>query len=175
MSATFLTTKKRGDGGFTLIETILYMILLFIVTGVIVQVIISIGGVYKRIKATREIESSGAVVMERVLREVRNASSVVASGSTFGSNPGAVTVSGIDEDLNNYNIAFTIDSGDILVSRDGSSPVALNSSSVDITYLLFTRVTSTNSEGVRIELEIADSLGSKSERFYGFAVLRGSY
>lgn len=177
MSATFLTIKKSGKAGFSLVETILYMALLVLVMGVIVQMIIAIGGVYRNIKLTRELESSGAIAMENMLREIRNASSVLVNESVLGVNPGTLTVSGTDENLNSYKTTFSFSAGKILVSKNGDTPVALTSSSGSISYLLFTHITNDNSEGVRVEMEVSGSSGSvsTSERFYGFAVLRGSY
>ncbi len=178
MLAIFLTIKNpQNSRGVTLIETILYMVFLVLIVGVIVQMVIAIGGVYRNIKLTRELESSGTIAMESMLREIRNASNVVVSESAFEVNPGILMIAGVDENLNPYNIAFNISSDVVQVSKNGDTPVALTSSSGLVSYLLFTHVTNANSEGVRIELEMSGTSGSssKSERFYGFAVLRGSY
>jgi len=176
MSATFLKIKKN-NGGITLVETILYMVVLIFVMGVIVQMLVTIGGIYRGIKITRELESSGTIVMERMLREIRNASSVIANESTIGTSLGILTVSGIGEDSNPYKISFNVSDGAIQISENGGPPTALTSSSGMTSYLLFKRITNDNSEGVKIELEMSDTSGSalRSERFYGFAVLRGSY
>ena len=103
MLAIFSTIKKRiNSRGVSLIEAVLYITLLILIMSVIVQVLVSMGGVYKNIKLTRELESSGAIVMENMLREIRNASSVVVGSSVLGTNPGILKVSGIDEALNIY-------------------------------------------------------------------------
>jgi Tfp pilus assembly protein PilW len=181
MSATFLTIKKKGlpaQSGFTLVETIIYVVLMTLVMGVIVQMLIAIGGIYRGIKLESELENSGTIAMETMLREIRNASNVSVSESVLGVSPGTLTISGIDENSNPYKVAFNTSAGGaIMVSKNGAAPVALTSSSGAVSYLLFTRITNANSEGVRIELEMSGSSGtaSKSERFYGFTVLRGSY
>ncbi len=168
MSATFLKIKDNKRG-ITLIETIIYMVLLTLVMGVIVQMLVAMGGVYRNIKLTREIESSGTIAMESMLREIRNASNVVTSGSTLEESPGKLIIAGTDESFNPYNMTFDTAGGAIRVSKDGDAPAALTSSSVAVNYLLFNRVSTSTSEGVRIELEIS------GKRFYGFTVLRGSY
>lgn len=178
MSVIFLKIKKKiNNRGVSLIETVLYITLLLLIMSVIVQTFISMGGVYKNIKLTRELESSGAIVMESMLREIRNAKSVVVGNSVLGTSPGILEISGVDESLNIYNVVFDGSSGSILVSKDGVTPVALTSSSVSISNLIFTYISNANSEGVRIELEVSGTIGalSKSKKFYGFAVLRGSY
>lgn len=158
-------------------ETILYMVILTFVMGVIVQMLISIGGMYREIKITRELESSGTIAMERMLREIRNASSVVVEESTLGTNPGRLTIAGISEDLNPYKVTFNVSSGIINVAKDSELPVAITSSSGSVSYLLFTRLATSTSQAVRIEMELSGTSGStlKSERFYGFAIFRGSY
>jgi len=153
------------------------MVLLTVVMVIIVQMLISMGGVYRNIKITRELESSGAIVMENMLREIRNASSVVVGESSLGVNPGTLTISGVDESLNSYKMAFDVSSGVLRISKDEGTPTALTSSSGVVSYLLFTRVATSTSEGVKVELEMSGTIGSvsRSERFYGFSVLRGSY
>ena len=158
-------------------ETILYMVILTFVMGVIVQMLISIGGMYRGIKVTRELESSGTIAMERMLREIRNASSVITGESFLGTNPGVLTITGIDENLNPYKIKFSVSLGVLQIAKDSEDPVALTSSSGIVSYLLFTHVATSTSEAIRIEMEVSGNSGPvpKSEKFYGFAILRGSY
>jgi Tfp pilus assembly protein PilW len=176
MSATFFKIKKR-EAGTTLVEMVIYLGLLVLVVGIIIEMLIASSGVYRNLKLSRDLESSGTIAMESVLREIRNASGVRTGDSILGSSPGALYLSGTDEDSNPYDIAFTVDSGALKISKNGETPVSLTSFPVSVNYLLFTRLTSVNSEAVRVELELSGSAGgiSKSEHFYGFAVLRGSY
>lgn len=160
-----------------MVETILYIVLLVTVMSLIVQMLISLSGVYKNIKLTRELESSGAIVMETILREIRNASSVVVTGSILNTSPGKIIIEGVDESDNPYEITFDVASSTVRISRDGSQPVALSSRMATTSLLIFKHITNANSEGVRVELQMSGVSGSnyKNEKFYGFAVLRGSY
>lgn len=178
MSAIFLTIKKHfHNRGFSLVEMILYVVLLTLFMVVVVQMLIGVSGVYRNIKLTRELESSGTIAMEQMLREIRNASSVVSGESTLGTSPGAIVVSGTDESQNPYKASFSVASGVLQISKNGETPAAVTSSGSTLSYLLFTHVATSTSEGVRIEMEVSGTAGSvsKSERFYGFTVLRGSY
>jgi len=174
MSVTFLKTNNRG---VTIMETILYMVILTFVMSVVVQMLISISGMYRTMKVTRELESSGTIAMERILREIRNASSVIVDESDFGINPGSLTISGADEDFNPYKIKFDVSSGILQITKDSEEPVALTSSSGVVSYLLFTHLATSTSEAIRVEMEMSENSDPvpKSEKFYGFAVLRGSY
>lgn len=175
MLATFFKINKKR--GITLIETILYMIILTFVMGIIVQMLVTIGTIYKDIKITRELESSGTIAMERMLKEIRNASSVTTNESVLETSPGRLTISGIDENSQPYKVSFDILDNIIRISKNNETPVALTSSSGAVSYLVFHKVTNDNSEGVRVELEMSGTSGTnqKTERFYGFGVLRGSY
>ncbi|OHB15195.1 MAG: hypothetical protein A2431_03225 [Candidatus Zambryskibacteria bacterium RIFOXYC1_FULL_39_10] len=175
MSATFF--KINNKRGITLIETILYMVILTFFMGIIVQMLVSIGTIYKEIKVTRELESSGTIAMERMLKEIRNASRVTTDESILETSPGKLTVSGVDENSEPYKISFEVLDNAVQISKNIEAPVALTSSSGAVSYLTFHRVTNDNSEGVRIVLEMSGSSGAnqKTEIFYGFAVLRGSY
>lgn len=178
MSQIYSTIKKSiKSRGITLVETIFYIFVLVVITSIIVQMLVGIGGMYRNIKITRELESSGTIAMESMLREIRNASTVVTAGSTFEQNPGTLKISGFDESSNPYNVTFNTSSGLIQISRNGDPFVPITSSSGSVSYLVFTHLVGPNSEGVRIELEMSGTFGavSKSERFYGFAILRGSY
>lgn len=160
-----------------MIETVLYIVLLVFVMGVIVQTLVAMTGVYRNIKLTHELESSGTIAMESMLREIRNASHVAVSGSILSSSLGQLSISGTDQSGISYVITFDVSAGTIRISKDGSEPVALTSLSGTVTYLAFTHLINPNSEAVRIELQMSGTAGAaaKTERFYGFTVLRGSY
>ena len=172
-----LLNKAKRSKGTTLVETILYVVLLVFVMSVIVQMLVSIGGVYRNIKITRELESSGTIAMEQMLREIRGASSVKISDSTFGTSPGNITLSGFDESQNPYEIAFSVVSGVLKVSKNGASPVALTSFPASVSSLLFTHVATSTYEGVQVKLEVFGTAGSisKTAQFQGFTTLRGTY
>ena len=178
MLAIFLKNKKYfGQKGLTLIEAVLYVFLLMLIMTVIVGSLMAIGKAYRKVKAARELESTGAIIMESILREVKNASLVDLANSTLGVNPGALSLLGTDESGTPYAVSFETSSGILQISRDEDVAEPLNTSAGTVSYILFNHLNNTNSEAVRIELELRSLLSSppKTERFYGFAVLRGSY
>lgn len=170
-------TKKYLSKGIVLIETVLYIVLLAVVMGVIVQMLLSLSGVYKNIKLTRELESSGAIVMETILREVRNASSVTVAQSVFNSDNGKLALVGINEAGDPYEVAFDLNNNLVRIAMDSGTAVALSARSATTSALRFSYVSNTNSEAVRVEITMTGNVQgvTKTEKFYGFAVLRGSY
>lgn len=175
MSAKSSTIKKNK--GVALIEVVFYLAVLTLFMGAVVKAFLAMGEVYKNIKAERELEISGTIAMENMLREIRGASSVALAQSFLGASPGSLALAGADENLNPYSVYFSADSGTIFVSKNGGAAVPLVPSDVQAARLVFYRAVNANSEGVRIELEMSSTASGtlKSEKFYGFAVLRGSY
>lgn len=163
--------------GVTLVEAILYLTLFIVVLGVVINMLLAINSSYKEIRLNREIEISGTVTMESLLREIRNASSIDVSNSQFGVNPSKITLMGVDESSNAYTKTYDVLDGAFRVSKDGGTPEILTSSLGSVSSLVLKRLTTSASEAIKIELEITGTLGSlsKTEKFYGFAVLRGSY
>lgn len=178
MSPIFSKTKKVLEKkGFSLIETVLYITLLAVVMVVIVQMLVYVGGIYRHIKLERELEVSGTVALESMLREIRNATDVSSGQSMLEASPGWITLSGVDEGGVPYTVKFDVSSGALRIAKDSETPAAITSESVSVSYLLFDYVSSSHSKAVRVELEVSGNSGgiNKTERFYGFAVLRGSY
>lgn len=178
MSQIFLITKKASSKrGVTLIEALFYVVVLTIASAVIVQMLLSMTATYKKIKVSRELESVGAIAMEAMLREVRNGTATVLGQSIFGASPGKLTVSGTDNGGNIYSTTFDVSNGALRISKNGGTPEELTSSIGKVERLIFKYLTNSNTEGIKIELTLRGTFGTvtKTENFYGFAVLRGSY
>lgn len=178
MLAIFSKIKNIGKvRGVTLVEAVLYLTLLIFVLGVVINMLMTINGSYREIRLNREIEISGTITMESLLREIRNASSIDTGNSQFDINPSKITLVGIDEYSNSYTKTYDVLDGVFRVSKNGGAPETLTSSLGSINSFVLKRLATSTSEAVRIELEIIGTLGSlsKTEKFYGFAVLRGSY
>jgi hypothetical protein len=178
MSAIFSIIKKANPKkGVTLIEALFYVVVLTIASAVIVQMLLSMTATYKKIKVSRELESVGAITMEAMLREIRNGSAVVVGQSTFDVSPGTLTISGTDDGGIMYSVKFDVSNGSLRIAKNGGTPEELTSTIGKVESLVFKYLTNSNTEGVRIELVLKGTFGTvvKTEKFYGFAVLRGSY
>lgn len=173
----FLKTKLRSkQSGITLIETIIYAIILLLVLLVIIAVLGALTGSHRRAMVNRLVESSGAVAMEKIGREIRSAEAVNVGSSALGVNLGTLALSGLNAGTP-YEVIFNTAGGILQVSKDGGPAGNLTSSAVTVTKLLFERITNANSEGVRITLELEAQYGNeiKTLRLNNFIVLRGSY
>ena len=167
---------KNIKKGFTLVETLLYVSILVIVVVIVIQIIFGVLRIHRRIAVSQALESSGAIAMDRMIREIRLATVIDDGASSLSVNPGVLSLTGI-EDNEPYTVAFNVLNGVVRITKDGGTPGNLTSSKVQVTDLLFQKVDTTNSEGVRITLSLQARNGTeqKTITLYGFAVVRGSY
>ena len=74
--------------GFTLVETILYIAIVIIMLGAVLPIILQIAGTGSKSNVTGKVYDGARYASERMIYEVRNASSVLVASSSFGVNFG---------------------------------------------------------------------------------------
>ncbi len=174
-------TKVNGDikqEGFTLTEIIIYVGLLAIFTIAVMNIFINITKVYKNVHAVRKIENTALFTMDRMTREIKNASTIDSANTIWGTSTVAslslntTNASGTSEILRFYKSGPTI-----YMNRNGSLVGPLSSNSVVVSTLKFEQVVASSSESVKVTLtlETGTSTTYFSKTFYNTATLRGSY
>ena len=161
--------------GFSLAETIVYIALLAIIFIVVVNSLIAIMSSYYSIKSSRDIENSAMLGLDRIERDIKNASSVSAISTS--TDPNSITLNTFDSDNNPLVVHFYVSSGTLLVDENGSYSGPLSDSDVTVSSLLFSPISTGNSNGVKIQMTLQSGVGAafKSKNFYDTAVMRGSY
>jgi len=164
--------------GFTLVETLVYLGLAVILLSGIVQAIVTLTAAYRNVKTARDIESSAIAVMDRIVRDTRDATSINTAQSTFNLNPGILY-------LNTYNASSTaitdkyyVANQRVMLSENGVLLGPLTSADVAVSSLIFRSYSTSTSNAVKIELTLTSASTSRvyiTKNFYGTAVLRGSY
>lgn len=158
--------------GFTLIEVLVYLAVTVTVAGAAVTTFLSLNDVLLRNRTERTLAHAANVTLERMVRDIRGASSIDSAQSAFGTSPGMLTVS-----TGATTTQFSVSSGNIVVSVNGSELGPLTSDDVSVENLVFTRYLGTSTEMVRVALTLhAESDAASTTRtFYGGAVLRETY
>ena len=170
----------KKSSGFTLVETIFYLAFLVILLGVVIMLIISVAQTYQTIQATKNLESSAIFSLERMSRDIRNATSVNVAQSTLASSTaGVLVLNTLDASSTAQTLKFYIATSTKAVSVDYSGAYVgpLTLSGVTVNTLEFRLTTSTNSQAVKIDLGLTSVVGgaSTTKNFYTTVVLRGSY
>jgi len=155
--------------GTTLIELLIYTAILAAVSVFMISSILITIKSFNDYRLSRNISVSAASAMERMVREVRQASDVSGAG-VFDVSPGHLVLDTAE---------FFADSGRLVIKNAGGNTY-LTPQDLIVSNLIFREVaTSTNqvSKAVKIEMELTGGQGSyaKSEKFQTTVVLRGSY
>ncbi len=173
-----LNNKKQK--GFTIIESVIYIALLVIMTGALVEAMVKLSVYYRQVNEIVAVESSGINAMDRIIRETRSASSINSAGSAFNISSGALSLNTTNAVGSSTVIKFALatTTGKIMLYEDNASLGPLTSENAFVSSLVFKQYSTTTSAAVKVEM-IIDGMSSStshvSENFYGTAVLRGSY
>lgn len=164
--------KRIRQGGFTLIEMLIYLAIFMVVTTASVTLLLSLDDFIDQYRLETRLYRSGTNVMEQVLLAARQADSVDVINTIEDSpSTGKLTVESAAT-----TTAFTFDSGDIELEINGTEYGAMTSSAVTVDSFTVYYYDSGESEFVRVRLELstASNGSSKSLTLYGGTVIRGS-
>ncbi len=169
-------TKLNKTKGFSLVEMIIYITILSFMLVVIVSILVTINKAGRGIKAAREIQDSGSLSLERIVREARQAINVSSASSTLGTSPGVLALNSTDSNGVAEAVQFYLQNNAIHLKINGVDKGALTRSDASVTNLVFTLITTTHSQAVRTQMTIESGTSTSyhSSKFYSTAVLRGS-
>ncbi len=172
------THSTMQAGGFTLVESLVYLAIFVVLLAGIVNAISVLSSSYRNVRTARSIESSAISLMDRIIREVRNSTSIDSAQSSFGINPGSLSLNVVDGSGNPSTIRFYVSNQRVILEENGMSLGPVTASNVTVSSLVFRSYSTTTSSAVKIEMTLSSASTSKvfvTRNFYGTAVLRGSY
>lgn len=176
---SLIFSKMSSKRGFTLIEILFYFAVLGAMSMLVVAVVGSGFNAWGQMRSERAASDGGKLVMERLLQEVRLASSVNVAGSVFGTSPGALslnTFERVDSEVP-ATLDITLQDSAVTIRRNAEDPISLSGSSLRVSELIFDRLDSGTSELVRIRLTVEAGQGRfmQEQSFIAAATLRNSY
>lgn len=157
--------RAHKDGGYSLVETIIYVALFVGLSALLIDSLIVMGKAYTESRASRDVLYSAQASMERIMHEVRGADSVDVSTSQFGVNPSTLVLTGTDEQGAPETVHFSVVNGQIHVAVNGGTAYPLTDTRTSIDSLIFRHIGGGQAEGVRIEMTV-HSLRSVSPAYY---------
>lgn len=167
--------KKKLNRGFTIMEVLIYVFILGIISVAIITASLAVMSSFNKTKITRNILESGNNTLERITREIRQSNSVDVANSSLGSNPGVLMLNSTDGAGSPKTIRFIIENGALNIYQNGSLTGNLLNQNVNITNLIFRRISTGEGEAVKIEMTLSNSDNSIFENFYDTIILRGGY
>ncbi len=160
-----------------MLEILIYTVILIILMMVVVNVIISMERTYRALSSQTALQSSALTALERMTREIRDSSSVDMGVSVLGSSPGVLQLNTTDDAGAAMTIQFFVSNQTVRIKENGVDSGPLTASTVRVTNLMFRKITTAQSQAVKIDLtlESGTSTSYRQQKFYSTVVLRGSY
>lgn len=163
---------KGHSGGFSIPELLVYAAIMGFVLSFVIGGMLSLNRSVVLSRASRDLNISAATALERIEREIKDASSILLASSTLGVSPGVLTLVTTNASTTGGTMKFSLSGGKIILTTDGA--IALTASDINVSRLVFYRASSTNSLAVRVEMTLS-STSTQARNFYDTAVLRESY
>ncbi len=168
-----MRNKKHG---FTLVEMIIYIAFFGVLSVLAIDSTFIVMKSFHSLRLTQNINQSATVGLERMSREIRNAYGIDTVNSTFGSNPGRLTLNTKDGAGVNTTIEFYVNDNQLFLKEGGIDKGSLMTKNAVLTNLVFYQIANPESRAVKIEMTIRDTRGDlqKNVNFYDTIILRGS-
>ena len=168
--------KSKHIKGFSLAEMLVYIGILAFLLVVILNILSSLSKYQRVFKASSSVQNSGVLALERITREVRNATSIDVDQSIFNTSLGVLSLNSKDADDNDKNIQFLISTSTIIIKENGEEigPLTLSNASVTSLKFFFLNGSTTDAIKTEITIESGTSTSYKSSNFYTTTVLRNS-
>ncbi len=174
--------RRPRSSGMTLVEILIYMAIMVILLGAIVQTVLLLTTHYRAVRNTRDIEDSAIAVLDRLVRTARSADDIVTASSTpSGTDPSTITFISTDTASGqSTTTTFSVDqiAKRVILYENGVYMGPITKESVSIIGFKMTHILSSRSKGIRVELSLLSDQATPaviSKNFYDTVVLRGSY
>lgn len=164
---------KANTKGYSFVELIVYMAIFALISLVIIKSLVTSLTIYAQSQTYRKLQGQGELVMKRITRELRQASTVNTASSTFNSATGVLSITGKDTSGVSQTVIFSATSTAVQVSVNGvSSP--LTAGQVAPNSLIFRQVTTSTGTAIKVELQLKTTSGyALTAPFYTTVLLRG--
>jgi prepilin-type N-terminal cleavage/methylation domain-containing protein len=168
---------KNTQKGFSLVEMIVYVVILGFLILVLINTLQSVMVTYRHVRIQRAIETSAFTALERMTKEIRNGISVDTSNSTFNNSNGSLTISTKSPTEITKTVHVYIDQGVLKISENGTYVGQLTASSTTVTDFTLIRIIGEETEAIKMSLTLQAGTGAylKRENFYTTTVMRGTY
>lgn len=165
--------KNRG---FTLIETLFYIVGLVILLFVISAALIYMYDWYKATTIPAKVDQASITLIDKIVKEIHTSSTINLGYSTFNSSNGALSITGTNNGVTTTR-RYALQSGCITYESQNNMIVCISPKNMTITRLYFTNVTSPVSSAVKFDIDIAYKIkqATTTKTYSGFAILKQSY
>ncbi len=144
------------EEGFTLIEMLLYVAIVALAVGSFVAFSIAVVNSRNKNYVAQEVQANARNALDIISQKIRTATGVNVASSSFGLDPGVLSLAMTDSAQNPAIIDLDQNDGVLRVKEGLSSPVAITSDEVRVVNLVFTNLTPVGGrEHIKIDLTIS--------------------
>lgn len=163
--------------GFTLTETIVYIAIFSVLSLITLQAMFAVTRAFTDLRVSRDLNSSGTALLERMSRDIRGAYDIDTAQSTLGTSPGRLMLNTKDSSGVATTVEFYVENNIVKVKEGGVAQGPLMTSSTHITSFIVRQISGTNTKAVKVEVAMSASRGdiTRTRSFYTTATLRGTY
>lgn len=165
------------NAGVSLMEMLFYIAILSFALLAMMQTLIVVTRSYGTLQNAERVEQEAAISLDRLIREIRDANGIDDAGSVFSAHPGKLLLHSATASGTSKTVEFSLEGGRLKLKENGATIGFLTSSQTNISNLIFRKITTARSQGVKIELTMRSgtTTAMRVEDFYATAVLRDSY
>ncbi|MDO8624374.1 MAG: hypothetical protein Q7R54_03400 [bacterium] len=163
--------------GISLIEAVLYVSLFAAVMFIAMTSLFSTIRAFSALRISRDINDSSVTIMERLTRDLKSTAAIDLSKSTFGANPGRLTLVTVNASGTSMTVEYYVTAKALHIKENGVDKGSLTSAKTKIDGLVFYYINPGSTISIKTELHLTASRGplSSTEHFYNTSLLRGSY
>jgi type II secretory pathway pseudopilin PulG len=149
----------HNQKGFTLLEMVVYIGLVVIVAGLVINFALSLITSYGKTQASKEAMNNASFALDTIVNEIRQASKIYSPTSVFApTDPGQLSLETLlnppANETSTY-VDFYVDNNKLYLKRESQSALALTSDRVKVKNLTFTRLTPPNApESVKVQITV---------------------
>lgn len=179
MNGNYVTKKLRIGylGGFSLLEMVVYSALLGIASVLLMHSLFVGARAWTDMRLAHDMNRATLSVFDRMAYEIRGSYDIDISASVLNSTPGRLSLLKEDDAGVNSTVEFYVATSSVRIKENGVDAGPLTLGNVTVDSFIVRPITTTNSKGVKIELQMTVTRGtlSRTRTLYDTIVLRGSY
>ncbi len=140
--------------GFTLLELIVYLAIISVIAVSFTSYTISITNTRTKTYVAQEVHANARAALETMSQRIQAATGVNIGASTFGVDPGVLSLIMADATKNPTILDLTANDGRLRIKEGSAGAVELTSNEVSVTNLVFTNLTPAGvpRENIRIQM-----------------------
>jgi type II secretory pathway pseudopilin PulG len=153
----------RDQRGTTLIELLIYIAIVGVIMITAASFLLNLMQSRSKTVAISDVLSNARLIQDRLHDAARHAEGINTGASTFGSDPGVLSLDMVDVGVDPTIFSLTADDGQAQINEAAGGNVTLSSDNVRVSNLLFTNLTSVNDTGiiqVQFTIEAINASGS---------------